>query len=199
MHGEKIQCETRLRLGHLTHADVDGAIKITKLAERNQDVDKFTMTGASRVDKDFILALRGSDISAIRANSALSKKFQDEFQSKVWFVEAEATDKRFIENLFFPAKVRTVTVNMVWLPDGSKLTKAIISTTNKFESQANIGISILLLEVLIALLLEDLLPQITSGNIYNVKIIIAKRNMPMIKAKAMDAITYYNNNYIFLS
>jgi predicted KAP-like P-loop ATPase len=53
--------------------------------------------------------------------------------------------------------------------------------------------------VLIALLLEDLPPQITSGNIYNVKIIIAKRNMPMIKAKAMDAITYYNNNYIFLS
>jgi transcription antitermination factor NusA-like protein len=130
------KCETRLRLGHLTHADVDGAIKITKLAERNQDVDKFTMAGASRVDKDFILALRGSDISAIRADSALSKKFEDEFQSKVWFVEAEATDRRFIENLFFPAEVRAV--NMIWLPDGSKLTKVIISTTNKFESQSNI-------------------------------------------------------------
>jgi transcription antitermination factor NusA-like protein len=120
----------------LTHADVDGAIKITKLAERNQDVTKFTMTGASRVDKDFILALSGSDISAIRANSALSKKFEDEFQCKVWFVEGEATDKRFIENLYFPAKVRAV--NMVWLPDGSKLTKAIISTSNKFESQPDI-------------------------------------------------------------
>jgi transcription antitermination factor NusA-like protein len=130
------KCETRLRLGHLTHADVDGAIKITKLAERNQDINKFTMTGASRVGKDFILALRGSDISAIRANSILSKKFEDEFQSKVWFVEAEATERRFIENLFFPAKVRAV--NMIWLPDGSKLTKVIISTTNKFESQSNI-------------------------------------------------------------
>jgi transcription antitermination factor NusA-like protein len=130
------KCETRLRLGHLTYADVDGAIKITKLAERNQDINKFTMTGASRVDKDFILALRGSDISAIRANSILSKKFEDEFQSKVWFIESEATDRRFIENLFFPAKVRAV--NMIWLPDGSKLTKAIISTPNKFESQSNI-------------------------------------------------------------
>ena len=130
------KCETRLRLGHLTHADVDGAIKITKLAERNQDINKFTMTGASRVDKDFILALRGSDISAIRANSILSKEFEDEFQSKVWFIESEATDRRFIENLFFPAKVRAV--NMIWLPDGSKLTKAIISTPNKFESQSNI-------------------------------------------------------------
>lgn len=35
----------------------------------------------------------------------ISKKFEDEFQNKVWFVEAQATDKRFIENLFFPTKV----------------------------------------------------------------------------------------------
>ena len=91
------------------------------------------MTAASRVDKDFIIALSGLDISTIGSNSALLKTFEDEFQSKVWFVEAEATDRRFIENLFFPAKV--LAVNMIWLPDGSKLTKAIISTSNKFESQ----------------------------------------------------------------
>jgi transcription antitermination factor NusA-like protein len=127
------KCETRLRLGHLTDMGIEGAIKITKLAERNQDINKFTMTAASRVDKDFIIALSGSDISTIRSNSALLKKFEDEFQSKVWFVEAEATDRRFIENLFFPAKV--LAVNMIWLPDGSKLTKAIISSSNKFQSQ----------------------------------------------------------------
>lgn len=130
------KCETRLRLGHLTDTDIEGAIKIAKLAERNQDINKFTMTAASRVDKDFIIALSGLDISTIRSNSALLKTFEDEFQSKVWFVEAEATDRRFIENLFFPAKV--LAVNMIWLPDGSKLTKAIISTSNKFESQLNI-------------------------------------------------------------
>jgi transcription antitermination factor NusA-like protein len=127
------KCETKLRLGQLTDTDIEGAIKITKLAERNQDINKFTMTSASKVDEDFIIALSGSDISTIRSNSTLSKKFEDEFQSKVWFVEAEASDKRFIENLFFPAKV--LAVNMIWLPDGSKLTKALLSTSNKFESQ----------------------------------------------------------------
>ena len=127
------KCETRLRLGQLTDTDIEGAIKITKLAERNQDINKFTMTAASKVDKDFIIILSGSDISTIRSNSTLLKKFEDEFQSKVWFVESDATDKRFIENLFFPVKV--LTVNMLWLPDGSKLTKAIISPSNKFQSQ----------------------------------------------------------------
>ena len=130
------KCETKLRLGHLTHTDVDGAIKISRLAERNQDVNRFTMIRASKVDDDFILSLRGSDISVLRTNSSLLQKFEDEFQNKVWFVEAEATDRRFIENLFFPAKV--LTVNQIWLPDGSKSTKVIISTRNKPQLQLNV-------------------------------------------------------------
>src|ERR671932_1389443 len=125
------KCETKLRSGQLTDIDIEGAIKITKLAERNQDVNKFTMTSASKVDEDFIITLSGPDISTIRSNSTLSKKFEDEFQSKVWFIEAETNDKRFIENLFFP--IRVLAVNLIWLPDGSKLTKVIISASNKFE------------------------------------------------------------------
>ena len=119
------KCETKLRLGHLKQTDVEGAIKITKLAEHNQDINKFTMVGAAKVDGDFVLILRGSDISVLRANTMLPTKFEHEFQSKVWFVEAEATDKRFIENLFFPRKV--LTVNLIWLPDGSKLTRVQIA------------------------------------------------------------------------
>ena len=82
---------------------------------------------------DFIIALSGADIGGIWSNPNLLKKFEDEFQSKVWFVEAQAADKRFIENLFFPVKV--LAVNMLWLPDGHKLTKVIISASDKIEAQ----------------------------------------------------------------
>jgi hypothetical protein len=80
--------------------------------------------GAAKVDGDFVLILRGSDISVLRSNTVLPTKFEYEFQSKVWFVEAEANDKRFIENLFFP--MRVLTVNLIWLPDGNKLTRVLI-------------------------------------------------------------------------
>ncbi|MFL6325268.1 MAG: transcription elongation factor NusA [Nitrososphaeraceae archaeon] len=131
------KCETKLRLGHLKQTDVEGAIKITKLAEHNQDINKFTMVGAAKVDGDFVLILRGSDISVLRANTMLPTKFEHEFQSKVWFVEAEATDKRFIENLFFP--LRVLTVNLIWLPDGNKLTRVIIAgKSNNSESKTTV-------------------------------------------------------------
>jgi transcription antitermination factor NusA-like protein len=131
------KCETKLRLGYIKQTDVEGAIKITKLAEHNQDINKFTMVGAAKVDGDFVLILRGSDISVLRANTMLPTKFEHEFQSKVWFVEAEATDKRFIENLFFP--LRVLTVNLIWLPDGNKLTRVIIAgKSNNSESKTTI-------------------------------------------------------------
>jgi hypothetical protein len=43
---------------------VDGAIKLTKLAEHSQDINKFTMTEASKVDDDFVLMLCSSDIKS---------------------------------------------------------------------------------------------------------------------------------------
>jgi transcription antitermination factor NusA-like protein len=46
--------------------------------------------------------------------------------------------QKIIENLFFPTNV--IAVNIVWLPDGSKLTKVIISTSDKIEPQQHLNI-----------------------------------------------------------
>ena len=74
---------------------------------------------------DFILVLRGHDISAIRSDVELANKIEKEMGQKVWFVETEASDRRFIESLFHPMKV--LSVNFFWLPESNKLTKVIIA------------------------------------------------------------------------
>jgi transcription antitermination factor NusA-like protein len=130
------KCETKLKSGHLTSVDVEVAIKLTKLAERNQDINKFTMLGAAKVDGDFVLTLRGVDVIMLRSDAALLRKLEDEFKSKVWFVEAEGSDRRFIENLFFPTNIQTI--NLVWLPDGNKLTKVIISNGKNTRSRITV-------------------------------------------------------------
>jgi transcription antitermination factor NusA-like protein len=119
------KCESKIKSGNLTYADVEASIKLSKLSEHNLDISKFTLTGALRIEEDLILLLRGSDILALRGNSILLKKVEQAFNGKVWFIESEATDRRFLENLFFPAKI--MTVNLVWLPDGNKITRVIIA------------------------------------------------------------------------
>jgi transcription antitermination factor NusA-like protein len=117
-------CEAKLEAGQLTPTEIDIAIKLTRLAEREQEVNTLSMISAARSGVDSVLFLRGSDISFLRSNPELLRKLEVEFGGAVWFVEAQATDRRFMENLFFPSKV--LNMNFFWLPDGKKLTRVLI-------------------------------------------------------------------------
>lgn len=117
------KCEAKLRAGTLSQEDIDASIKLTRLAERSPDISKFTLFKAAAADGDLILAMRSSDINAIRSNPSIEQKIEREFNRKVWFVESETSDRSFVENLFYP--IRVLSVNLFWSPDGTKLTKVI--------------------------------------------------------------------------
>lgn len=123
------KCETKLKSGSITQDDVEAATKLIGLADRNQEVNKFTLIRATRVNGDFVLVFRGSDVSVVRSNEALASKIEKQMGQKVWFVETEASERRFIESLFHPLKV--LSVNFFWLPQANKLTKVIIADDAK--------------------------------------------------------------------
>jgi transcription antitermination factor NusA-like protein len=119
------KCESKLKSGHLTEGDVEASIKLTKLAEKNNTIDKFTLTGAYKLDEGLIMVLPSPDISIIRSDENIMNKIKEEFKENIWIIETGATEKRFIENLVYPVKIDSI--NLVWLPDGNKLTKIVIS------------------------------------------------------------------------
>lgn len=123
------KCEAKLKSGSITQDDVDAAKKLIGLADRNQEINKFTLIRGTRVHGDFVLVLRGPDVSVLRGNKELASKIEKEMGQKVWFVETEASDRRFIESLFHPAKV--LSVNFFWLPEANKLTKVIVADDAK--------------------------------------------------------------------
>ena len=53
------------------------------------------------------------------------KLIQSKFTGKIWLVEAEENDNKFIEDLFFPTKI--LSINSVWQPGGGQKTKAVVS------------------------------------------------------------------------
>jgi transcription antitermination factor NusA-like protein len=119
------KCESKLHSGGITQDDIDASSKLIRLADRSQDINKFTLLKGIKVDGDFVLVLRSSDVLAVRGSTSLAGKIEGEFGQKVWFVESETSDRRFIENLFYPSRV--LSVNLFWLPDGNKLTKVVVA------------------------------------------------------------------------
>lgn len=126
------QCEGKVDTGELTKADVEASITLAKIAKSNSIVENFTLYSCKEFDGSFVLSLAKNDIMAIRQSRTLYRLLQDQFKGKIWLVEAEETDKRFIEDLFFPTKI--LSINSVWAPGGIQKTKAVVSGrwTSKF-------------------------------------------------------------------
>ena len=120
------KCESRLKNGELSDVDVECSIKLIKLSHKNQDIDKLNLIGSQKIDEDYVLILKDSNVSHINSNDKLVSSVEEEFKGKVWFVEANSSVRRFLENLFFP--IRILKTNMIWLPDGNQVTQVTIES-----------------------------------------------------------------------
>lgn len=120
------KCESRLKNGELSDVDVECSIKLIKLSHKNQDIDKLNLIGSQKIDEDYVLILKDSNASHINSNDKLLSSVEEEFKGKVWFVEANSSIRRFLENLFFP--IRILKTNMIWLPDGNQVTQVTIES-----------------------------------------------------------------------
>ncbi|MGI0031946.1 MAG: hypothetical protein ACRD97_01590 [Nitrososphaeraceae archaeon] len=120
------KCESRLKNGELSKSDVECSIKLIKLSHKNTDIDKLNLISSQKIDEDYVLILKDSNLSHINSNDKLINSVEKEFNGKVWFVEANSSIRRFLENLFFP--IRILKTNMIWLPDGNQVTQVTIES-----------------------------------------------------------------------
>ena len=129
------KCECRLKNGELSKIDVESSIKLIKLSNKNQDIDKLNLIGSQKIDEDYVLILKDSNVSHINSNDKLISLIEKEFNGKVWFVEANSSVRKILENLFFP--IRILKTNMIWLPDGNQVTQVTIESKDyeKFFSK----------------------------------------------------------------
>ena len=118
------QCEGKVETGELTKADVDASILLAKIAKSNKQIENFSLHPCKEFEGNYIIALAKNDIMTIRQSRTLYRLLQDQFKEKIWLVEAEETDKKFIEDLFFPTKI--LAINSVWA-GGIQKTKAVVS------------------------------------------------------------------------
>ncbi|MDG6908570.1 MAG: transcription elongation factor NusA [Nitrososphaerota archaeon] len=118
------QCDAKLRSGQLSRTDVDVSIKLTKAAEKNSDLAKISLTRAIQFGNDYVLILDPGTLAPLRRDPSFQKNLQTVLGGKIWLTEADTTDRKELEDLFFP--IRVANVNTVWLPDGTKLTKVVI-------------------------------------------------------------------------
>ena len=94
------------------------------MADKMGEFSKAKLHRAFEVGGSFVFEFEQSDLPAFRSNPAVHSELEKALGGKVWMVGAGSTDRQFLEDVLFPARV--LTVNTVWLPDGGKRTKVIV-------------------------------------------------------------------------
>ena len=117
-------CESRLRKGEISGADVEAAKAVAHLADKVPELGHAKLKRAFEASGSYVLEFDRGDVMALRTNHTHQTELEGALKGKVWLVGAGASDRKFLEDVFFPAKV--LTVNTVWLPDGGKKTKVIV-------------------------------------------------------------------------
>ena len=119
------QFERKIYSGLITQADANASIILANIAKSNKEIEDFSMYSCKEFDGNFILSLAKNDIMVIRQSRTIYRLLQDQFKGKIWLVEDDESDNRFIEDLFFPTKI--LSINSVWAPGGVQKTKAVVS------------------------------------------------------------------------
>ncbi|MCZ6648425.1 MAG: transcription elongation factor NusA [Thaumarchaeota archaeon] len=130
------KCESKLKAGHISKSDVEASMKLVNFVSKHPELDGLSLNRAYEVNGSTVLVL-GSTIVSMRREPSWKRKLEEVFGKKVWLLEGDSSDRKILEDLLFPVKI--LTVNQVWLPDGSRLTKAIIPgrKTERFPVDLN--------------------------------------------------------------
>lgn len=131
------KCEAKLKSNHISKSDVDVSKKLAKLVDKIPELDKTTLIHGMDVAGDTVLVMGKGGHDKLRKKHTLFKQLENELKNNLWIVDSETSNRQILEDVFFPVKI--LTVNVVWLPDGSKLTKVIVPgrKTKRFPLNLN--------------------------------------------------------------
>ena len=127
------RCEEKVRKGQISDLDVRVIRTITELEKENPPLSEVTFHKA--VEAGDIMALmvdrRGMD-TFLASGAKLAKNLGDRVGKRVRVLSFGGDERDFLEELFTPFSI--LTINTVWLPDGSRETKVILTGRRPWRS-----------------------------------------------------------------
>ncbi len=131
------RCEARLEKGEISSVDVEVSYILAKAAKEIPVLDTITLVRAHELEGNLVLVLGSGDARKILADGNALKKLKEYLNYERLWITEEGDDRRFVEYLLHP--LRVLTLNTVWLPDGSKTTRVLVAGRPERGSDVDIN------------------------------------------------------------
>jgi len=119
------KCSARVKSGEINELDLKIARLLLSLEEKYPSLQNVFFCKAIEAGKTLALVVGSGDVPRLLGyGGKILKTIGEETGKNVRVLESGADDRKFLEDLFAPVSI--VTINTIWLPDGTTETRAIL-------------------------------------------------------------------------
>ena len=119
------KCQEKIRSGAVTDIYIRVAQFLLDIESQYPLLQKARLENVVEAGGFLVLVVgRGDRSKFMSYGGKLTRAVGDEFRKRVLVLESGVNDRRFLEDLF--ANQRIVTINIIWLPDGSTETRVVL-------------------------------------------------------------------------
>ncbi len=119
------KCSTRLKAGEISELDLKVARFLQSLEEKHPSLQNVYFHRAIESGKTLAIIVGPGDVPRLLGyGGRIMKALGEETGRNIRVLEDGVDERKFLEDLFAPLGI--VTINTIWLPDGSTETRAIL-------------------------------------------------------------------------
>jgi transcription antitermination factor NusA-like protein len=119
------KCLAKVKSGEITELDLKVARLLLSLEEKYPSLQNVYFHKAVDADKTLAVIVGPGDVPRLLGyGGKIIKALGEEVGKKVRVLEYGVDDRKFLEDLFAPLSI--VTINTIWLPDGTTETRVIL-------------------------------------------------------------------------
>lgn len=119
------KCSTRLKAGEISELDLKVARFLQSLEEKHPSLQNVYFHRAIESGKTLAIIVGPGDVPRLLGyGGRIMKALGEETGRNIRVLEDGVDERKFLEDLFAPLSI--VTINTIWLPDGSTETRAIL-------------------------------------------------------------------------
>jgi transcription antitermination factor NusA-like protein len=119
------KCSARVKSGEITELDLKIARLLLSLEDKYPSLQNVCFYKAVDAGKTLALIVGSGDVSRLLGyGGKIIRAIGDETGKNIRILEQGGDERKFLEELLAPLSI--VTINTIWLPDGSTETRAIL-------------------------------------------------------------------------
>jgi len=119
------RCQAKLKAGEVSELDLKIARLLLSLEEKYPSLQNVYFHGAVDVGKTLAVIVGPGDVPRLLGfGGKIIKALGEEVGKSIRILEYGVDDRKFLEDLFAPLSI--VTINTIWLPDGTTETRVIL-------------------------------------------------------------------------